>query len=182
MLAGIGCPPDGVVCEVGVALGDFSVRMIELLAPRTFVAFDNFTMHLEPAHWGRPSQELFGGLTHQEFYRRRLSPHGDRVAVEQGLSHEGLARYPDRHFDLIYLDAGHTYEAVSKDAEVSARKVKAGGLIMFNDYTLYDPFLKVDYGVVDAVNQLVVAGGWQVVGFALEANMFCDIAIRHTDA
>jgi hypothetical protein len=181
MLAGIGCPSDATVCEVGVALGDFSVRIMELLAPRNFVAFDIFKMHEEPVHWGRSSQELFGGLTHEEFYRRRLSSYGDRVAVEQGLSHEALARYPDRHFDLIYLDAGHTYEAVSKDAEVSARKVKAGGLVVFNDYTLFDPFLKVDYGVVDAVNQLVAAGGWQVVGFALEANMFCDIAIRHAE-
>jgi len=178
MLAGIGCPSNGIVCEVGVALGDFSIRMIELLTPRVFVAFDIFAMHEEPVHWGRSSQELFGGLTHQEFYRRRLLPYGSTVAIEQGLSHEALARYPDRHFDLIYLDAGHTYEAVSKDAEISARKVKPGGLVVFNDYTLYDPFLRADYGVVEAVNQLVVAGGWQVVGFALEANMFCDIAIQ----
>ena len=34
------------------------------------------------------------------------------------------------------------------------------------------------YGVVPAVNELVVSEGWQVVGFALQQHMFCDIALR----
>lgn len=178
MLAAIGCPRHGVICEVGVAMGDFSVRMMELLEPSQFVAFDIFTMHRSPSHWGRKSKEIFGSLTHEEFYRRRMAPYGDRVVLERGWSHEMLARYPDRHFDLIYLDAEHVFENVRKDAERAARKIKPGGLVVFNDYTLYDPFLKVRYGVVEAVNQMVTAGGWKVVGFALEHNMFCDIAIR----
>jgi len=43
---------------------------------------------------------------------------------------------------------------------------------------MYDPFINSEYGVVQAVNKIVDEGGWKVTGFALEKNMFCDIAIQ----
>jgi len=54
----------------------------------------------------------------------------------------------------------------------------ADGTLIFNDYVMYDHLQRVEYGVVQAVNQLVIDGDWRVVGFALNHNMFCDIAIR----
>jgi hypothetical protein len=45
-------------------------------------------------------------------------------------------------------------------------------------YIMYDHMQQVVYGVVQVVNQMVVEENWRVVGFALNQNMFCDIAIR----
>jgi hypothetical protein len=165
----------GTIAEIGVALGDFSEFLIETLLPKKFVAFDIFTMHQEPIIWGKPSHVLFSGMTHLEYYEQRFA--GRNLTIEIGPSDERLETYKDGFFDFIYVDGGHSYECVANDARLSASKVKQDGVVIFNDYTMYDHITHSHYGVVPAVNELIVAGGWRVVGLALQRDMFCDLAI-----
>jgi hypothetical protein len=79
---------------------------------------------------------------------------------------------------MIYIDAHHSYEAVRQDAANAKAKLKGNGILIFNDYTMYDHVNRGPYGVVQAVNELVVLEDWQVIGFALQSQMFCDVAIR----
>src|SRR5271157_68875 len=178
MIASLGIAEGCLVAEVGVAQGDFSEYLLQKLRPEKFVAIDLFDMHKYPVIWGTPSEVMFKGMTQLDFYRQRFRDYGSRLVIQQGLSHEALATYPDQTFDMIYIDAGHDYESVKQDGEVAIRKIKADGTIVFNDYVLYDPFTDSPYGVVQAVNEIVVEGGWHVVGFALDKNMFCDIALK----
>jgi hypothetical protein len=67
---------------------------------------------------------------------------------------------------------------VRQDAAAASGKVKRDGLLVFNDYTLHDHLGQVRYGVVQAVNELIVASDWKVVGFSLQHYMYCDIALR----
>jgi hypothetical protein len=69
---------------------------------------------------------------------------------------------------------------VKRDAHQAILKLKKNGLLIFNDYTLIDSKTKDDYGVVHVVNDIIVNQGFKIVGFALEKDMFCDIAIRAT--
>jgi hypothetical protein len=151
--------------------------MIDTLEPLRFVAVDVFEMHKYPEHWGRSSIEIFGDATHEEFYRARFRNEGDRMVIRSGLSHTMLAEFSNQTFDLIYLDAGHDYANVARDICLSADKIKPNGFVIVNDYTMFDQFLNEPYGVVPAVNEAVNAGGWLVVGFALDKQMFCDIAL-----
>lgn len=178
MVISLGAQRGGVLAELGVALGDFSELMIEKLQPLKFVAIDLFDMHETPVIWGKPASELFQNMSQLDFYTKRFSKYGSKVVIDRGPSFDVLEKYPDRTFDLIYIDAGHDYESVKRDGEVATRKIKSDGVIIFNDYVLYDPFGEGPYGVVQAVNELVVTGAWQVAGFALEKNMFCDIALK----
>jgi len=178
LISSLPVPKGGVIAEIGVARGDFSEFLISQLRPSKSFAFDNFPMHTIPIIWGIPSAEYFDGLTHVEFYKRRFKSYGDMVVIEEGLSHISLARYTDRMFDLIYIDAGHDYENVKRDAELSKRILKDSGILVFNDYIMFDHFMNSHYGVVPAVNELVVNDGWRVIGFALSKQMFCDIAIQ----
>jgi hypothetical protein len=50
--------------------------------------------------------------------------------------------------------------------------------MVFNDYIMYDWFYGDTYGVVRAVNELIINEDWRVCGFALNWGMFCDIAVR----
>lgn len=168
----------GIVAEVGVAAGDFSEFMLDALAPARFVAFDTFKLHEVPVVWGVPSRTLLAGMTHLDFYQHRFGARGDQIAIEIGPSQASLARYPDEHFDLIYIDGDHSYEGVRTDAQIGKSKLKAGGFLVFNDYILVDHVSGQHYGVVPAVHELVVAEDWTVVGFALQHHLFCDIAIR----
>jgi hypothetical protein len=171
-------PRGGVVTEVGVAAGDFSQFIIDTLRPSRFYALDTFDMHKNEMIWGRPSSELFGNQTQLDHFQSRFAQQGAGVEARVGFSAELLGEFADQTFDFIYIDAGHDYENVRRDAQMAARKLKRDGLLVFNDYTIIDVFSLEGYGVVQAVNELVVAGGWQVSGFALQHSMFCDIALR----
>ncbi len=177
LIEALGIEPGGVVTEIGVAVGDFSDFLLRSLQPRLFVAIDTFELRTIPAHWGQ-STASFGEQTHLEYYRKRFEHYGSRVRIDVARSHEALAGYLDESFDLIYIDALHDYENVRQDANLAARKLKRSGVIVFNDYTMFDPLTNTPYGVVPAVNELVLEGGWRIVGFALQQHMFCDIAIR----
>ena len=55
--------------------------------------------------------------------------------------------FEDGSFDLVYIDAMHTYEAVKADIEAWLPKVRKGGFISGHDYN------KVFGGVIQAVNE-----------------------------
>lgn len=165
---------DGVIAEVGVAEGEFSEFLLNECRPRRFVAFDIFTMHESP----RFGRSWFDNMTQLDYYKRRFADRGAQVAIEVGMSHITLAKYPDKSFDLIYIDADHSYEAVRQDASIAKIKLADKGMLVFNDYIMFDHLGGVAYGVVQAVNEFIVREDWRVCGFSLERNMFCDIAIR----
>ena len=57
-------------------------------------------------------------------------------------------------------------------------KIKADGLLVFNDYTVWSYVEMQPYGVVAAVNELCVEEGWEIVYLALPAHMYCDVAVQ----
>lgn len=171
MIARLPLPKGGVVAEVGVATGTFSKVLIETLHPRKFVAFDIFTMHELP-------DQQFDGLTHEQYYRRKMAAYQDILCLEEGPSHITMAKYRVDEFDLIYLDAAHRYEMVKRDAELASQMLKPNGVLIFNDYVAGNFYRRIQYGVVQAVNELIVNEGWRVIGYALSANMHCDIALQ----
>lgn len=168
----------GVIAELGVATGDFSKVLIRLLSPRKFVGLDIFNMHHYPSHWGIPIETLLQGMTHRGYYEHNLRESKDILVVEEGDGKERLATYPNDHFDMIYIDAFHTYESVKADAEICVKKVRPGGILFFNDYLIWSHGDHTPYGVVQVCNELVVNNGYDVVGFALQQQMYCDMAIR----
>ena len=103
-----------------------------------------------------------------------------RVTTHWGLSHEMLAQFPDDHFDWIYIDGDHSYEAVGGDARVAAAKVKPGGYLVFNDFAHADPYLGT-YGVQRGVAEFAVMRGWKFVWWAYEPNGLYDVALQRPD-
>jgi hypothetical protein len=180
LISGLQLPKQAVIAEVGVAFGDFSAVLIEALKPSLFAAFDIFEIHKNETVWGKPIDEYLLGMNHHDFYKSRLAEYSNRCRVEinVGDSSMHLQTYPDLHFDLIYIDGDHEFTGVKKDAEASIRKIKGGGILVFNDYIMMDHNFNSRYGVVPVVNDLCVNHGWEMIGFAFQREMFCDVAIR----
>jgi SAM-dependent methyltransferase len=99
------------------------------------------------------------------------------VTLHEGASAEGLGRLPDDHFDWIYIDGDHSHEGVAADLAVAARKVKPGGLLVFNDFAIIDPDFG-RYGVHNVVSDFVATNRWPVRFLALSPDTLYDLAIQ----
>jgi hypothetical protein len=170
-------PKNGVVVEVGVAYGDFSEIIINELKPQHFVAIDFFeTINKDEEPWGK-NELSKTNLTHEEYYQKRFGNQAS-IEIKKGYSWDKLAEFPDDHFDYIYLDAGHLYHDVKKDIEALKPKLKVGGFVQFNDYTIIAPSLLEPYGVPRAVNELLLEGGYEMTALCLQSGGYHDVVLK----
>ena len=57
-----------------------------------------------------------------------------RIRFVQGYSDEVARQFADESFELVFIDADHTEEWVSRDLVAWAPKVKRGGILAGHDY------------------------------------------------
>jgi predicted O-methyltransferase YrrM len=154
-------PKGGVVAEVGTDQGDFARQILRIVEPQELHLIDH--------------------ETHPRLRQLAEDPSlHDRLRVHKRDSVEALESFPDEHFDWIYIDAQHTYDGVKRDVAAARRKVKADGLLVFNDYTVWSYVEMQPYGVVAAVNELCMEDGWEFIYLALPYHMYCDVAVRRS--
>ena len=153
-------PLHGRIAEVGVLAGDFSQVLLDKLFPRELHLID-LDLHSHPIN-RRFTKQVRSG---QVFYH-------------EGDSSQTLSKFPDHYFDFIYIDGDHSYEGVKQDTTVAKHKIRHDGFLIYNDYTYWSPVECIPYGVMHVVNELCLKEGWQVVFFALDPYMYCDVAIR----
>jgi len=94
-----------------------------------------------------------------------------RVQVIKGYSQLELRKLPLESFDIIYIDGSHDAPDVLEDAVLAHRLLKAGGMLMFDDYTwnLKVPLLRRPEAAIEAFAFFfggrleVVHAGYQVM-------------------
>lgn len=144
------------ILEVGTQTGGFAAYMLKELRPAELhvidINYDLFDASIDGA----------GILT-----------------KHHGYSSEIMAGMAADSFDMAYIDASHDYKDVLADLKNSLRIVRADGLIVCNDYTWYSPPEMSEYGVIRAVNEIVVEHELPVVYMAMQKNGYFDIAIKN---
>ena len=58
----------------------------------------------------------------------------DKLTILRGYSNVKVPTLEDDFFDIIYIDGNHEPEYVLEDAVLSFRKLKKGGIMIFDDY------------------------------------------------
>lgn len=58
----------------------------------------------------------------------------DKIIVKRGYSNIEVPQFNDEFFDIIYIDGNHEPDFVLEDAVLSFRKLKKGGIMIFDDY------------------------------------------------
>lgn len=95
-----------------------------------------------PEPW---AQELFAGIRqaleddkafHLFLHNIKSSGHSDIVSYLRMPTEQALRLFAHESFDLVYIDADHSYAAVNRDIEMSKHLVKQGGLIAGDDLEL----------------------------------------------
>lgn len=57
-----------------------------------------------------------------------------KIKIYKGNTRKIYKRFKDKSFDILLIDADHSYDGVSKDFELYHKKIKPEGLIIFHDY------------------------------------------------
>ena len=80
--------------------------------------------------------------------------------------------------DIVYIDTDHTYETTWKELLICSKKVKVNGFICGHDYTKYNCFSRLDYGIYDAVNRFCVEYDYELCYLTMEKEGFHSYALR----
>lgn len=152
-------PKGGVCAEIGTQTGNFAKQILLTLKPSKLHIYDLDFTAFDHAYFQPAIQK---GV----------------VEIHQGDSAAGLAAMPDQHFDFIYVDGDHSYDGAVRDLEQAERKLKAGGWIVCNDYTIFSPLEKSKYGVYRAVNEFCWKHGFEIAYLGLHQWSYHDVALR----
>lgn len=166
-------PKGGVIAEIGVFGGDHARSMLTICKPERLILIDPWQTIPKTkmnARWARmPQGEL------DQYYARvcsEFSKHPNVEILKMG-SLEAAERFDDGHFDWVYIDADHSYEAVSQDLEAWFPKIKKGGFLCGHDYSNTEAVIKKGDGVYAAVNDFVAKVGLQVKSIAGDLDARC---------
>lgn len=122
--------------EVGVWKGHSVTFLANLLRNRpdvTIHAIDLF----ENTYTYRDSPELVPQLELiRQIYEANLRASDTRALISDitAMSHEAASLFPDQHFDMVFLDADHSYEQVRRDIDAWQPKVKRCGILAGHDF------------------------------------------------
>ena len=73
--------------------------------------------------------------TYNTFLRNiESSGQKNKIKIRRGFSDKEIVKFEDNFFDIIYIDGNHNPEYVLEDAVLSFRKLKVGGIMIFDDY------------------------------------------------
>lgn len=169
-------PKGGVTCEAGVASGDFSRKMLEILCPAKHYMIDSWN------HPGRYDEEVFRSVL-ASFAEEITS---GQVEIVRSQSYKGLLRLPDKSIDFLYIDTSHNYKDTVMELEVAKSKITDGGIISGHDYRVgrFVPEHRafIEYGVIAAVNEFIVQNDFTLKYLSFESSQFYSFAIQKMGA
>ncbi len=126
------------IVEVGVWKGDFSKQIWNISSPNLLVLVDSWKFDEKVR--GCAPQVSGEEPLNQNFFDQAKKDTYDKFENIQNVnildlnSLEASSKYEDNFFDYIYIDAEHTYKAVTKDLEVWYPKLKKNGTLFGDDY------------------------------------------------
>ena len=159
-------PKNSVVAEVGTQYGYFAEQIMAIAKPKK--------LHLIEYNFDLFKTEI----SKKQIIRVQEGIENGTVELHEGDSSTILKTFTDEYFDWIYIDADHAYQGVCKDIQQGYTKVKAAGMMVFNDYTNWSVCELMPYGVAKAVNEFCIANNWEMVFFAFQPLGYHDVAIR----
>ena len=97
------------------------------------------------------------------------------VKIIRADSFQGIKELADRNLDVIYIDANHQYEYVLRDMMEARKKLKAGGIMLLNDFYEGPGGAEQNLGVIGAVNTFVKRCDFQYL--AMSHGSYADVAL-----
>jgi predicted O-methyltransferase YrrM len=119
--------------EVGVFTGGFSRWVLEQWPMCT--SYSMVDLWAPQEHYRQmDSASLEENLRRMELARRNVEPFAGKATLIRNSSVAAAASFADASVDFVYLDARHTYDAVTEDLEAWWPKLRPGGILAGEDY------------------------------------------------
>lgn len=164
-------PRGGVVAEIGVAKGEFSELLYQILQPAELHLIDPW-LHQARDDYAADINNVGDEENEQRYQlvRRKFAPFAN-VHIHRDFSYAAVTRFPDQYFDFIYVDAMHTHDAVLQDLLLYAPKLKPHGLLGGHDFCDQPVARNVmgECGVVSAVAAFTARAGFHLIALTSEA-------------
>ena len=116
--------------QIGTYTGDCSKWLLDNVLTKqssTLTDIDTWLGSNEAVHKEMDFSDV------EKVYDDKVSKYGN-VIKYKGTSESFLTIAEENSFDFIYIDGDHTANAVYKDASLSFKALKVGGIIAFDDY------------------------------------------------
>lgn len=133
--------------EVGVLYADTSTHLLREFPKLKLFAVDPYLPYEEYKD-DRSDTKM---VQYEKIARERLSEFGDRAELMRMTSLEAAPLIPDGSLDFVFIDAMHTYEAVTADIKAWFPKIRKFGILAGHDFS-WD-------GVKQAVNEFEQSSG-----------------------
>lgn len=121
----------GVGVEVGVADGDFAVKMLKNDKVNLLYGVDPYEPHKGYTDYTRGT--TFNNM--KQHAQEQLFPFTVRHTFIYKYSMDAVKDFKDNFLDFVYIDANHNYKTVMEDITEWTKKVKNGGFVSGDDYT-----------------------------------------------
>lgn len=132
-----------VIAEIGVAYGNHAENILNSLPRAEFYGIDPYFADYDPDDplmgemckaLNEPDPQRAMDRVHA-VVREKMDAFGGRGKLLRQTSVEAAAAFADGFFDLIFIDADHTYESVKADLAAWWPKVKSPGVLCGDDYS-----------------------------------------------
>jgi hypothetical protein len=159
----------GTILEIGVFKGDFFDYMVNNCSYDSMEGVDIFEgSHCSGDHNGNNMHTA--NLDEEYISLKYRYKDKDNINLYKGRSVEYLSKQEDNKYDIIYIDADHSYQAVKKDLIASYPKIKDKGFIMGHDYEINKKkcFFNHNFGTKRAVEEFCKEYNQEVCAVAMD--------------
>jgi len=159
-------PDVGNGAEIGIWRGEMSEHLLRLLPCLFLVMVDQWEPGRECSKSYRQSGDWLSRQSRSKVQQAKKEAHrrtdfaAGRRAIWHTTSLEAAQTIEAASLDFVFIDAEHTYEAVTADIEVWLPAIKPGGLLSGHDYSPPGELSPKGWpGVVRAVDEFVERSG-----------------------
>jgi predicted O-methyltransferase YrrM len=144
------CKLDSIFVELGAWKGKSTCFIATEISKKpgvkfytvdTFVGITQTSEQTEIEVYNREDKDIF------DQFIKNIEPVKNHVNYIISESHTAAKNFKDGSVDVIFIDAGHSYEAVKNDIQNWLPKMKSNSIIAGHDYTAAWP------GVIKAVDE-----------------------------
>lgn len=136
-----------LAAEIGVQCGNNARTWVRNLKFEQLFLIDIWGLYDRIGHYGVGVVKI----NFDYYYPGIVKEFGGKsdITILRSPSLEACKKFPNEHFDFVYIDAVHSYEAVKQDIAAWLPKIKSGGVLAGHDYDVVFP------GVIQAVDEFI---------------------------